>query len=29
MKIKGEADIIITDNLQGIMAALGGKSERR
>jgi len=29
MKIKGEVDIVITDNLQGIMAALGGKSERR
>jgi len=29
MKIRGEVDIIITDNLQGIMAALGGKSERR
>ncbi|WP_292596307.1 glycerophosphodiester phosphodiesterase family protein [Mesotoga sp. UBA6090] len=29
IKIRGEVDIIITDNLQGIMAALGGKSERR
>jgi len=29
MKIRGEVDIIITDNLQGIIAALGGKSERR
>ncbi|PIJ60570.1 glycerophosphodiester phosphodiesterase [Mesotoga sp. H07.pep.5.3] len=29
IKIRGEVDIIITDNLRGIMAALGGKGERR
>lgn len=29
LKIKGEIDIVITDNLQGIMAALGGKNSRR